>query len=90
MSSEKAARVAERRRMLNSSLRSAARTYVSRARRLIEAKELASAETTVQRAIVALDKASQKGVIHSNNASRRKSRLMKQLNAAKAETSKQP
>jgi small subunit ribosomal protein S20 len=28
-----------------------------------------------------LDKAAEKGIIHKNNAARRKSRLMKQLNA---------
>ena len=33
-------------------------------------------------AIVSLDKAAEKGVIHSNNAARRKSRLMKKLNEA--------
>ena len=33
-------------------------------------------------AAVALDKAAQKGVIHPNNAARRKSRIMKQLYAA--------
>jgi len=32
-------------------------------------------------AVKALDKAAQKGVIHKNNASRRKSRLMKKLAA---------
>ena len=35
-------------------------------------------------AIVALDKASQRGAIHSNNAARRKSRLLKSLNQAKS------
>jgi small subunit ribosomal protein S20 len=38
----------------------------------------------VQQAIKALDKAAQKGVIHANNAARRKSRLVKALNKAKA------
>jgi small subunit ribosomal protein S20 len=33
-------------------------------------------------AAVALDKAAQKGVIHPNNAARRKSRIMKQLKVA--------
>jgi small subunit ribosomal protein S20 len=31
--------------------------------------------------VKALDKAAEKGVIHKNNAARRKSRLMKQLSA---------
>jgi small subunit ribosomal protein S20 len=33
---------------------------------------------------VALDKAAQKGIIHKNNAARRKSRLMHMFNKAKA------
>ena len=36
-------------------------------------------------AVVALDKAAQKGAIHRNNASRRKSRLMKQLASTKSD-----
>ena len=31
-------------------------------------------------AVVALDKAAQKGIIHKNNAARRKARLMQQFN----------
>jgi small subunit ribosomal protein S20 len=38
----------------------------------------------VQQAVSALDKAAQKGVIHRNNAARRKARLMKLYNEAKA------
>ena len=34
----------------------------------------------VQVAVGALDKAAEKGIIHKNNAARRKSRLMRQLN----------
>ena len=33
-------------------------------------------------AIVALDKAAQKGAVHRRNAARRKSRLMRRLNAS--------
>ncbi len=40
-----------------------------------------SAEEAVQQAISALDKAAEKGVIHKNNAARRKSRLMRKLAA---------
>lgn len=34
----------------------------------------------INRAIVALDKAAEKGIIHKNNAARRKSRLMQRYN----------
>jgi small subunit ribosomal protein S20 len=46
---------------------------------LIEENDLEAAEQAVRDATVALDKAAQKGVIHANNAARRKSRLMLQL-----------
>jgi small subunit ribosomal protein S20 len=44
-----------------------------------------SAQQAVKDAIVALDKAAQKGSLHKNNASRRKSRIMSQLQKALAE-----
>ena len=42
--------------------------------------QLEEARKAVSVAVVALDKAAQKGIIHKNNAARRKSRLMQQLN----------
>jgi small subunit ribosomal protein S20 len=44
---------------------------------------LEEAESMAQQAFSALDKAAQKGVIHKNNAARRKSRLTDYLNRAK-------
>ncbi len=74
-------RVSERRRVRNQSIRSAAKTYVTKANILI-ARGAAAEETqeSIQRAIKALDKAAQKGIIHKNNAARRKSRLIQRLN----------
>lgn len=43
---------------------------------------LEAAAEAVKAAVIALDKAAQKGVIHANNASRRKSRIVAQLNKA--------
>ena len=43
-----------------------------------------AAQEAVAVAISSLDKAAEKGIIHSNNAARRKARLMKKLNAAQA------
>lgn len=40
---------------------------------------------TVRAAISELDRAARKGVIHPNNAARRKSRLLRKLNAAQTE-----
>lgn len=73
----------EKRRLLNRVYRGSARTRVARARVAIEGDDPAAAKAATLAAISALDKAAQKGVIHKNNAARRKSRLMKRLNATK-------
>jgi small subunit ribosomal protein S20 len=52
-------------------------------RRLIAADDLDGAEQALDPAIVSLDKAAQKGVLHRNNTSRRKSRLIKMLGKAR-------
>lgn len=72
-------RVAERRRQRNRSVRSAVKTYISKAERVIAAASSAEGPEAVARAVKALDKASEKGIIHKNNAARRKSRLMRKL-----------
>ena len=80
-------RVAERARARNRPIRTAVKTYIRKAQ---DAVAGAPAEPTtlaaVTEALSRLDRAAQKGVIHANNAARRKSRLMKRLNAAKAAT----
>jgi len=81
-SAKKALRVSQRRRDQNKPVRSQVKTYVKKAERSISSNELESAKEAVQRALTALDKAAQKGVVHPNNAARRKSRLMKKLNTA--------
>jgi small subunit ribosomal protein S20 len=83
-SAQKQVRVAERRRLRNKSLRSLCKTNITKAERLIFSGELEAAREAVAAAINALDKAAEKGVIHPNNAARRKSRLMKKLNEAQA------
>jgi small subunit ribosomal protein S20 len=83
--SKKTARVQERKRVRMAPLRTRAKSFVSKARHLMESSEIEAAETAVGEAIVALDKAAQKGALHQNNASRRKSRLMKQLDSAKTD-----
>jgi small subunit ribosomal protein S20 len=56
---------------------------VTKARRLIDSNELDEAEQVVKDAVVALDRAAQKGAIHRKNAARRKSRLARRLNTAR-------
>ena len=79
MPADKSARVEERRRIRNAPLRTKAKSSVKRARGLIESGEVEDAAAAVRSAVVALDKAAQKGALHKGNASRRKSRLMRQL-----------
>jgi len=74
----------EKRKTRNRLFRGRARTSVKQAREAIEAADLAAAQKATEEAIRALDKAAEKGVIHKNNAARRKSRLMKTLAALKA------
>ncbi|MCS7221276.1 MAG: 30S ribosomal protein S20 [Anaerolineae bacterium] len=75
-------RSSERKRLRNRIVRGQARTFVKNTRRAIEAGDLATAQQLLQKAISALDKAAEKGVIHRNNAARRKSRLMRAFNQA--------
>jgi small subunit ribosomal protein S20 len=42
------------------------------------------AAEAVKTAVIKLDKAASKGILHKNNVARKKSRLARQLNAAKA------
>ncbi len=84
-SSAKRARQNDKKRIVNRYYKTTARTYVKRARTMVDSGvELDSAEATILQAVKALDKAAQKGIIHRNNAARRKSRLMKALNKARA------
>lgn len=68
-------------RARNRVYRGSARTFVKKARLAIESGDLDAARAATIQAASALDKAAQKGVLHKNNASRRKGRLMKQLAA---------
>lgn len=86
-SAKKMLRVAERRQRYNRPVRSAVKTFVSRAEKLIATGDTSSAQEAVVKAVRALDKAAQKGVLHRNNAARRKSRLMKKLNTTLASAS---
>ena len=79
---EKRMRQEQKRRLHNRSIKSLVRTQITKARNAIAAGD-ENSEEAVRRAVSELDRAAKKGVIHRNNAARRKSRLMKRLNAAK-------
>jgi small subunit ribosomal protein S20 len=66
-------------RLRNRVARGTARSFVKKAQTSIKTGDAVEAKTETMKAIKALDKAAAKGVIHKNNAARRKARLMKQL-----------
>ncbi len=86
-SAKKQVRVAERKRLRNKPIRSLCKTNITKAEKLIFSGELEAAQKAVVAAISSLDKAAEKGIIHPNNAARRKSRLMSKLNKAQAPSS---
>ena len=75
-------RIAETRRVRNRPCRTAARTFVKKAEAAIRAGDQSAAESAVVDAISMLDRVASKGIIHRNNAARRKSRLMAKFNKA--------
>ncbi len=76
-------RVAARRTQRNQRVRAALKTRIKTANKQIASKA-ATAPVAVVTAVSELDKAAAKGIIHPNNAARRKSRLMRKLNKAAA------
>lgn len=85
MPAAKSMRVQQRRAARNRTVRSLVRTRVTEARKAID--DSPGGDETVGKiraAISALDVATRKGVIHRNQSSRKKSRLVKRLNKALA------
>jgi len=80
-SAKKQARSGVRRALRNRAVRSEVKTKVVKARRTLVGGPVAESErfAIALEAIQALDRAASKGVLHRNNAGRRKSRLAKQL-----------
>lgn len=81
-SAKKRIRSNERKHERNTIYRSRVKTMVKKAEQSIFSGS--PDEATIREAISSLDKAAGKGIIHKNNAARRKSRLMKKLHAATA------
>ncbi len=73
----------ERRRLRNKAVRSELKTRTKRAVTAAEQGADDVVEVTLE-ALRRLDKAAAKGVIHKNQAARRKSRLVKRIAAAQA------
>lgn len=61
----------------NVSAKSAMKTYIRKARTVIEAGDTAAIPAAVKAAVSVIDKTAERGIIHRNAAARRKSRLMR-------------
>ncbi len=80
-SAKKQARASVRRAQRNRAVRSEVKTKIVKARRTLTEAPVAESEkyALALDAIRALDRAASKGVLHRNNAARRKARLTRQL-----------
>jgi small subunit ribosomal protein S20 len=74
-SAQKRHRQSLTRQARNQAIRSRVRTFVKRVRESIEARNAEEAQSRLQSATRAIDKAVTKGVLHRNTASRKISRL---------------
>lgn len=77
-SAKKRARQNIARRKRNVAIKSRIKTLIGK---INKAKNKQEAQAALIEAISALDKAASKGIIHKNTASRKKSRLMRKVNA---------
>lgn len=77
----------EKRREQNKTYRGGARTSVKKANTAIESGDVEKARLATKQAASALDKAAEKGVIHKNNAARRKGAIMSKLAALESKKS---
>jgi small subunit ribosomal protein S20 len=80
--SKKDIRRIAKRTVQNNMVRVSLKTYVKKARKATASGDPVATQANLTIAVKALDKAAQNGVIHPNQAARRKSRIAKQANAA--------
>lgn len=78
---EKSARSAARKAERNKAIKSGTKSKLVKAEKLVASKKTEEARAAVTEAISSLDRAAKKKVMHANTAARKKSRLMKKLNA---------
>ncbi|HOL01846.1 MAG TPA: 30S ribosomal protein S20 [Bacillota bacterium] len=80
----KRAKTSKKRQMRNIAVKSQVRTAIKKYELSLAEGDSTRAAGLLEEAISTIDKAAQKGVIHRNEADRRKSRLARKLNALTA------
>lgn len=83
-SSKKDIRRSTKARDKNTAIKSALKTFIKKTRKSADGKDATATASALTLAVKGIDKAAQKGVIHKNQAARRKSRLAKAANKALA------
>lgn len=83
-SSLKKIRVDKKRHAHNVAVTSALRTKLRKAHALLAEKKSTEVVASASELFSEVDKAVKRGILHKNNASRKKSRFMRRLNALKA------
>ena len=78
-SAKKRIRSDSRKAIRNRAKKSDLNTSIRNAREALSGNDFEAAQEEVMSAVSKLDRAAEKGVIHRNNAARRKSRLMRSL-----------
>lgn len=81
LSVEKRIRQNKTRNLRNRSVRSNLRSTIKKVTSSLEANNTEEALASLKEAIPTIDKAASKGILHKNNAARKKSRLMRKVNA---------
>ena len=85
LSAKKRIRRAQRRTIRNKAVRSQYKTYTTKAFKSMQGDDIEEAEKAVKKAVSVLDKTVRKGILHRNNAARRKSQLVRKLNTLRSQ-----
>lgn len=82
-SASKAMRQSRRRNLINAKTKAKVKNAAKQVKKFIESGQATQAIEALRLAMAALDKATKKGVLHKNTASRRKSRMAKAIGKLK-------
>lgn len=81
-SSKKDIKRSQKQRLINQSVKSGLKTHVKKVRTAASAGDAEAVKAALVGAVKSLDKAAQRGIIHKNQAARRKSRIARAANQA--------
>ncbi len=82
-SAEKRSRQGEKKRLMNTSVKSSVKTRTKSVLEAVEAKDKTGSVAALAATVPAISKAASKGVFHKKTASRKISRLTKKVNSLK-------